>query len=277
MKKKWGLVLSGGFASGLAHAGVLEVLDQEGLRPDCIAGNSMGAIIGGLYAFGIRSERISVLVKKLRFGNLASLHSGVLKGIAKGGLLRQNLEDHVRPLIGDACIGDCRIPFLCAGGRLRNPLHWKGLFRSTFAREWQRNIVPYVFPDDVRLIDAMLASSAVPIVFQPVTIREDTFVDSGNLGNIPARQLRERYSPGFIVACDTAPRFSSIRRFCPPSIRILIDGGEQALKRERAACDLIIEPHPSIHPLRFDKGTQFIAAGRKAAGEKLGEIRMLVK
>ena len=65
-----GLVLSGGGALGLAHIGLLRVLDELGIRPDYITGTSMGAVIGGLYAMGYSGEQISQLNREASWSEL---------------------------------------------------------------------------------------------------------------------------------------------------------------------------------------------------------------
>lgn len=64
---KVGLVLSGGAARGLAHVGVLKALEEQGVRVDAIAGTSMGAVVGGLYASGLPAVEIEKLIRSLNW------------------------------------------------------------------------------------------------------------------------------------------------------------------------------------------------------------------
>ena len=68
--ERLGLVLSGGGAKGLAHIGVLKVLEEEGIRPEVITGTSMGALIGGLYACGYSAGQIEEMVLGIHWGDL---------------------------------------------------------------------------------------------------------------------------------------------------------------------------------------------------------------
>jgi len=68
-KKSWALVLMGGGARGLAHVGVLRVLEKNGLVPDVIAGTSMGAIVGGLFAAGLSGARLTEMLGGLSLDN----------------------------------------------------------------------------------------------------------------------------------------------------------------------------------------------------------------
>lgn len=71
-RKKVGLVLSGGGAKGVAHIGVLKVLERAGIPVDYIAGTSMGSIVGGLYSIGYDAEMLDSLVKKQNWSFLLS-------------------------------------------------------------------------------------------------------------------------------------------------------------------------------------------------------------
>jgi NTE family protein len=268
---KWGLVLSGGVALGIANVGVLEVLEEEGLRPDCIAGSSMGAIIAALFALGFEAKKIHSIAKGLTLTNVA-LWNGL-----QGGLLQQNIARHLSPVIDDARIADCRIPFVCVAGFVRGSLIWKDVLHPRFAREWQSRVEEYVFPPRTRLINALMASSAVPILFSPVKIGRQTFIDLGNAGNIPSIALRRECHPDIVIGTDTAPRYSGLAKFCPPSIRAFIQQGEEGLARGRKNCDLLIEPEPAAPPFRFDLAEKFIEEGRVAAREALPRMRKILR
>ena len=69
-RPKVGLVLSGGGAKGLAHIGVLKVLEEAGIRPDYITGTSMGSIIGGLYAIGYSAAELDSIVTSLNWSQI---------------------------------------------------------------------------------------------------------------------------------------------------------------------------------------------------------------
>jgi NTE family protein len=112
IRKKIGLALGGGFARGLAHIGVIRVLKQEGIPIDMIAGTSIGAIVGGLYALRrdiLRIERIADEINRAHLFSLLDLRfhrTGLLGG--------QKIMSWTRSIIGrDVMFSDLEVPFAC--------------------------------------------------------------------------------------------------------------------------------------------------------------------
>jgi NTE family protein len=70
-RKRVGLALGGGGARGLAHLGVLRVLEREGIPVDCVAGTSAGALVGAAYAAGLRSERLVEIARRMHWRDVA--------------------------------------------------------------------------------------------------------------------------------------------------------------------------------------------------------------
>lgn len=272
----WGLVLSGGAAFGIANGGVLEVLEREKLRPDCIAGSSMGAIIGAAFALGIPLSKLRTCVRKLTLANIACVSPHPLKSGLHGGLFCQSLEEHIGPLLADARIADCRIPFVCVAGRVKQPIKWTHIVKQGFTEEVLAQVEPYVFPPETKLLDAVMASSAIPVVFSPVEIAGEQYVDLCHFGPIPARTLKEQCHPDVIVATDTYPSYEKLRGFLPKGWNAFLQAGYAEIEKSKAVCDLLIKPTMPFALFRFDKGESFWDAGRKAAEEKLSEIRRIL-
>lgn len=274
----WGLVLSGGAAYGLANAGVLSVLEREGLRPDCVAGSSMGAIVGALYALTGSMERVMPLCDLLRMDNVARLSEQPLKGrTLHGGLLRPQLEKHLKGLLGDARIGDCAIPFVCVAGRVQEPIAWSRVVLPGFTDEVLRKVEPVAFGPDIRLLDAIMASSAIPVIFSPVVIDGSEYVDLVHFGAIPARTLKDMYHPDVLIATNTNPVYSTLMAYLPRSWNEFLERGYAELERSMAVCDLVITPELMSAPFRFDKARDFVAAGEKAAQGALPDVRRLLQ
>src|SRR3989338_8730299 len=262
-RKTWGLVLSGGAAYGLANAGVLEVLEREGLTPDYIAGSSMGAIVGSIAALGHSVKDLRSLQEELLMSNVARLSEAPFAGGLHGGLLQQSLEDHLRELIGDARIGDCRIPFLCVAGRVQKPLRWMNIFFRGFHIHAKERIAFHIFDNDTKIIDAIMASSAIPVVFSPVKIGNDTFVDLCHFGSVPARTMRRTFQPDIVIATDTNPWWDPKK--WPGGWGEFIAEGQKEIDKSLGVCDLIIRPEPAASVFRFDQMQAFWEAGKRAA------------
>ena len=199
-RKKVGVVLSGGGAKGMAHIGVLKVLEKAGIPVDFVTGTSMGSIIGGLYAIGYNANSLDSMVRvqdwsyvitdkeDLRNQSLSDWQkqntyfftTGITLGekdMNAGGIIKgKNLAE----LFNQLCVGftdsldftrDLPIPFACAATDI-------------------------ITNDEVdfhsgRLPQAMRASMAIPAAFSPVRLGDKVLVDGGLKNNYPADLARE--------------------------------------------------------------------------------------
>ena len=265
----WGLTLSGGAACGLANIGVLEVLEEQNLKPDCIAGSSMGAIVGGLYAFGISINDIKNMALEMKPWNIASLSNTPMHHGLHGGFLRQRIEETLSPLLGSARIADCSVPFVCIAGKVKEPVAWEKIIQSGFTEHAMQCIEPHVFNPETKLIDALTATSAIPVLFSPAQIGGDSYIDLCHFGAIPARTMKDTFNPGVLIATDTNPRMPSLEKWLPKAWQQFIEDGIAELEKSKAVCDVVIEPPMVASPFAFHKAKEFIEAGRQACNEQL--------
>ena len=189
------LVLSGGGAKGLAHIGVLQVLDSLGIRPDLIVGTSMGAIIGALYASGYDARQIDSLARALPVSDLAQPFRGpaphpwdhriplvfMVRG-RNGFEFQTGIVDETRPnaRLNAAML---RGNLLARGQFDRLPIPFRAV--ATDLRDRSTVVLA-----DGDLARAVRASSAIPLVFPPVIIGSAVLVDGGLSANIPAAEAR---------------------------------------------------------------------------------------
>lgn len=161
-----GLALSGGGAKGLAHAGVLQFLEEKNIKIKKIAGTSSGAIVGGLYAAGKSPEEILGFFKSVNLFHWK--HFTIVKpGIIDAKAFRVYFNNFIENIL----IGEAKTDVLITAtdlvsGRLK------------------------VFKKDENLIDAMLCSSSVPGVFSPYKIEDNLYTDGGVLNNFPTDLLQ---------------------------------------------------------------------------------------
>ncbi len=273
----FGLVLSGGSAYGLANAGVLDVFEKHQVQPDVIAGSSMGAIIAALYAVGHDAKTICSLAEELSPLSLVGVSKTPLKGGFHGGMLRQKLEEHLAPLIGDTTIGETKIPFVCVAGRVKKPIAWSKALSSQFLPHIFDTIEPYIFPKETRILDALAASSALPVIFSPIVINGESFVDLCSFGAVPSRSLRSSYHVDVIIGTKTTPVFRRIKPFLPAGLKAFIQGAEESLGKSLAACDLVIEPKLIGSLFDFHKSNVLIEAGRQVTEDMWPEIEKLLQ
>jgi NTE family protein len=181
-KPRVGLALSGGGARGLAHLGVIEVLDHLGVQPCAIAGTSAGSIFGALYAAKIPIKKIINIAMDAQWTKLVR---PVLPG-GSGLLSLEPLEKMLEHELGKTQrFSELPIPFAC------------------MATDIERE-EPVVLRDGP-LAPAIRASCAVPGIFTPVELDGRLLVDGGIVNNLPVRLL-ESMGAEYVIAVDLLPR-----------------------------------------------------------------------
>lgn len=175
-KKTVGLALGGGAALGGAHIGVLKAIEEKNIKIDFIAGTSIGALVGALFAAGKNSEEIKAVAKKLDWSDISKIV------FSKFGLLsNKKIGDLVIRELGDINIEDLKIPFAVVSADIGTGEE--------------------VILTSGNLANAVMASSAIPGVFAPVTIDGRMLVDGGIVENVPVNPLY-KLEAGKIIAVD---------------------------------------------------------------------------
>ena len=282
----FGLALSGGGARGLAHIGILTVLQREGLVPDVIVGSSIGAVVGAAFAIEPDAALLQRQIVEVfgpggsahkgfkRFAQNRS-HSGVKRGVLqrlsdfadkeflmnmaliRGSLLSEKeLQECVSSLVADLSFSDTRIPFaatavdLITGHRI--------LLRDGSLRR------------------AVMASSALPGLMPPIAWNGMLLADGAVLEAVPCAATREMGAQT-VIAVDVGSRLES-----PPDIRDGLDVVQRATEimmlhlrsAGRRVCDVLIEP--DVTPFTwtdFDRYADIVTAGEQAARDRLPAIR----
>lgn len=220
---KVGIVLSGGGALGFAHIGVLQALDEAGIHPQIVAGCSMGALVGALYANGMEPADIYHLILDNKLDKMSS--------IIKPKIQRRSLGFSSQKSIKDALETD-----LCTDNfdSLKMPLYVSVTNLTTGKNEivgHGKNLIPYV-----------LASAAVPGVFQPVRIDSMIYVDGGVTDNFPALAIRKHCT--YLIGSNVNPDGA---RFEPDNmldiaLRVMRVAVHDNAKLGLKACDFLIQP-----------------------------------
>lgn len=282
-----GYALSGGGARGFAHIGILKVLEEEGLRPDYIAGTSLGAVVGALYSLGYNTAEIESLVIDLDWSILSAesllrndLYIGQ-KRWAPVGSLEFELEEGFKPIIPSSVM---RV----------NGINIK-LFEvySLAAQEQDFDRFPIPFravatnieTGEARhfskgsLMQAVRASISVPSILLPFKIGDDTYIDGGISQNLPIEALLEM-GADFIIgskvnsSLKTVDELSSIVDILDQTINI---GMTRNLTENIDYCDLLLEPDlGNISSAEFKNIEEIIAIGEAYARENIDMIRQAV-
>lgn len=175
---KLGLALSGGGAKGFAHLGMFRMFEECNLRPDIIAGTSAGALLGSLYADGYCSEEIIHMFTGKEFSEFARIQLPS-DGLFDIGRMRDFLKKHLRT----KKIENLSLPVVIVATDLDQG-------KSHEFREG-------------KLLDAILASCSVPIIFSPVEIDGTHYVDGGLFRNFPVTPIREECEK--IIGVNVSP------------------------------------------------------------------------
>ena len=132
MRKKLGLALGAGGARGVAHVGFLKAMEEEGLRPDCIAGSSMGSVIGACYASGMSADAMHAVLKELRTRDVLDI--GALP-VRRLGLLKwEKAYKFLGSYITAQTFEELRIPFCCVAVDIKSGRLHTFLRASCFRR-----------------------------------------------------------------------------------------------------------------------------------------------
>jgi predicted acylesterase/phospholipase RssA len=257
-----GLALGCGAALGFAHVGVLKVLRNEGIPIDIVAGTSMGALVGALWASGKSIEEIeeSVSRYKTRLDNLKLLDfTFPRRGIIKGGVIRNFLAKE----FGKKTFYDLKLPFKAIACDI----------------ETRQEVVLESGP----LVDAVMASISIPGVFEPVRLNGRILVDGGIINPLPTNVLA-RMGVNKMIAVNTLPSPDDVIRSKKKVANIfdIIVNGVQAseyLLAEIACQSADVALHPIVPTMdwfEFFEGRKAIARGEEEAKKFLPDIKELI-
>ncbi len=247
-----GLALGGGAARGFAHIGVIQVLEEQGLRPDLVAGTSAGSLVAALYASGKSPSELATLAESMDESAITDW-SFPFRGVIRG----EALARYVNQQVGGLPIEKMRLPL--------------GIVATDLA-----NGAPILFRrGDPGM--AVRASSAVPAVFQPVRIGAREYVDGGLVSPVPVRFAREM-GADLVIAVDisAAPEGNGIGDAMKMLLQTFAIMGRTINQFELKSADVVIRP--SLNGVSgADFGTaarrRAIQAGREAALAALPELR----
>ena len=277
-----GVALSGGAARGLAHIGVLKVLEQAGVPVDVITGTSMGSVVGGLYAVGYTAAQLDTIVTTEDWYRLLT------DPVDRRDLAveRKFTEDHYL-LTLPIHRGGIKLPKSVVPGQRISQL-LTGLTWSAHAiRDFRALPIPFaavatdletskaVVLDHGFLPDAIRASMALPSVFSPVELADTAFIDGGVVRNLPAQDARVLGADVLICSDVTDPLEPR------DSIISLVDVLVQSVSfrvwdseaEQRSKCDVLILPEVrGFSTFGFARARDVIARGEAAARAALPGI-----
>jgi NTE family protein len=274
--RKVGLALSGGGARGLAHIGVLKVLEQENVPIDFLAGTSMGGVIAAIYATGVPAREMEEAAQHL--SSPRQLLTLVDRTLPRRGLLQgHKVMDYLAQWLGELTFDQLRIPLALVAADL--------------------NGCQKVVLQEGPVLDAVRATIALPGLLAPLERGEQLLVDGGLIDNLPVDIVRQM-GANTVIAVDIATDQKAVilfaeelhrRRFIPNGLVSLVEVLWRSVEfltteinrrvQEESPPDLLI--HPTVPAgitalTGFTRAAETIAAGEKAATEALPQIRALL-
>jgi NTE family protein len=286
-----GLALSAGGAKGLAHIGVIQVFEENGIPIDAIAGSSMGAYVGAVWAFGHDGKTMERFAREVE-GKWAWVRLLDPLLVPRSGFLRgDKTRRRLMNAIGEAQFSDLPRPLRVVATNLRT------LEQKTFC--------------DGEVALAVQASTAIPGVCAPVRIGDDLYMDGGVVDPLPVDTVREM-RPDIIIAVNVIPtpaymrcraefereqadvrrqQFGLGQRLIRRAVDALTeDNVFDVMHRTMLGAQMRLAEHSCRHadlvlrPLSFDarwhdfhRPAKYIALGRRAAEEHLSEIKALIR
>lgn len=281
-KPKIGLVLSGGGAKGLAHIGVLKVIDSLGIKIDYIGGTSMGAIIGGMYASGYTGKQLDSIFKTLTIDEL--VQDNIPR---KSKILINKRNDDIYALV---------LPFKKLKLETPNALS-KGLYNFNFlskisyhvrnTRDFKKLPIPFfciatdietgqqVVLDKGIFPQALVASSSIPSVFYPIEIEGRLLIDGGVTNNYPVEKLRE-LGADFVIGVDVQEELKTrneLQGITTIFGQISNFNTQAQMENKRKLTDIYIKPDiKGFNVLSFENGKKIIENGENATRKFLTEL-----
>lgn len=269
-----GLALSGGGARAYVHIGLVKLLEELGVPVDMVAGTSMGALVGGVYAHRLNFDHCYRIAS--RFGDPKMLLDKTLPLVALAE--SKNVTATFQSMFDDVRIEDLWVPYMCVSANLTRAepvLHERG-----------------------PLWEAIRASTAIPGIFTPVVQGGDVLVDGGIMNNYPVDVIRERNATGLVIGsnAESASRNQSYdfghsvsgwqvlldrfrpagrRRKYPSILGTLMRSTSVSSKHLGAGADALADvtvryPAQDFGNLEFDRYPELTDIGYAAAVEKIG-------
>ena len=282
-----GIVLSGGGAKGLAHIGVLKVIDSLGVRIDYIAGTSMGAAVGGLYASGYTAKQLDSIFKIIDFDVLLG---DKVPRPSKTFQERKNSEKYAFSVPIDNF--KIKLPSSISRGQNLFNLFTKLTLDVSSVSDFSNLPIPFycmatdmetgdsVILEKGNLAEAILISNTLPTLFQPVENDGRLLMDGGISNNFPIEYLKTK-DLDFIIGVSVEDNLLSkdeIKSISEIFTQINNFRSNDDLIKKIKYTDLFIEPNiDNFSIISFNKGDEIIKSGQVEALSFSNQLKSLAK
>ena len=240
---KLGLTLGGGAARGFAHIGVIQVLEENGIKPDLVVGTSAGSLVAAFYASGKTGAQLQWLADTM---DESQLTDWTIPFMSRGMLRGEALGRYVNSQLNGAKIEDLKMPL------------------GIVATDLQTGDSILFRRGDIAT--AVRASSAVPSVFEPVRIGNKDYVDGGLVSPVPVRSARQM-GADIVIAVDISSRPEDAKT--TDMLKVLLQTfsimGKSISQLEMSQAEVVVRPAlPDVGSAEFAARQKSIEAGRAA-------------
>jgi NTE family protein len=286
-RPKIGYVLSGGGAKGIAHVGVLKVLEEVGLQPDVITGTSMGSIIGGLYSIGYSAEEISHLIETTDWSTILT------NEIPSNQVIIRRKHEYNRYMLQMPVYNrKIQLPSGLIEGQKLSQLFSQLTWRQAGVEDFHNFPIPYtcIATDLLKgemvelnsgdLSSAMRSSMAIPSVFTPV-LRDSShiLVDGGVVRNFPVQEALDMGADiiiGVYVGFEREMDPDELRSLTSIMTRTSLLAGAHDVESQIPYVDYLIVPDLGKYGASsFSDGVTIMNLGEKAARDQIEVLRAL--
>jgi len=251
-----GLALGGGAARGFAHVGVIQVLEEAGIRPTLVTGTSAGSLVAALYASGKSGAQLQHIAETMEEATIADW---TLQIFTRGVLRGEALAKYVNAQVGQKPIEAMAMPLGIVATDLNSG-----------------NEVLFQRGDTGT---AVRASSAVPAVFQPVKVGTREYVDGGLVSPVPVRAAR-KMGAELVIAVDISspPEASSANGTLDILLQTFTIMGKSISSIELKDADVLVRPQlTGVSSADFSARRRSIEAGRQAMLLALPQLRAAIE
>lgn len=258
--KKLGLALGSGGARGVAHVGFLQALEDNGIKPYCVSGCSMGAVVGACYAGGMTPKTMLKTASLLKKKDLLDISAFP---ISSGAILRsEKVKKILDKLYRGANIEELSMPFACIGADI------VGGKKVVF--------------DEGSVSLAVRASSAIPLVFKPVEYENMLVADGGVLCRLPIDEAKALGADVVIAVDVLGPlrEMGDIKNIFSYFLRLIdvYDNRITSLLTNNCNANLILTPSlDDVSQYKIDNVNFCYERGYECAIAKMDEIKALLK
>ena len=287
-RKTVGIALSGGGANGMAQVGVLKALEEENIPVDAIVGTSIGAVVGGLYSAGYNADDLERIALEVPWEDLLSLDNDAPR--ANTFLEQQKIRDRATIAIRFENFKLVVPKSLSSAQKLTRVLDLLTI-NALYHPDGSFTALPVSFSAvttdlvsgkritlrDGALSEAMLASSTIPVIFEPIELGSHKLADGGLVANLAVDEL-EKALLDYKIGVDTRGSMYTLAedidipwQAADQTMTILI---ELQYPRQLEKADLVIAPDVGNNPaIDFSKLPELISAGYKSGKALAGKIR----